>query len=76
MKHEVFILGGRQLISKARRGGRKSRELRKGRRERIEKGSRERLEKERKEKETKRQFEEEDLRDSPFLEISRYSPVM
>ena len=52
MKHEVFILG-QTIDQKARRDGREARDMRKGRRERIEKGSREGIE-----KETKRQFEE------------------
>ena len=53
MKHEVFILG-QTIDQKARRDGREAREMRKGRREKIEKGSREGIE-----KETKRQCEEE-----------------
>ena len=39
----------------------------------IEKGSRERIEGK---KETERQFEEEGLRDPPFIEFSRFDPVM
>ena len=60
MKHEVFILGGHTIDQKSKRDGREAREMRKGRRERIEKGSREGIE-----KETKRQG----LRDPPLLEF-------
>ena len=65
MKHEVFTLG--QIIDQKEQEGmvERLREMRKGRRERIEKGSREGIEKEK-----KRKFKEkEGLRDPPLLEF-------
>ena len=53
MKHEVFILGDRQLIRRKRRDGRQTRVNEEERRERIEKGSKERIEKREKRKRQK-----------------------